>query len=65
VQTGKTWNGIVKNKSKNGDYYWVNATVYPVKKQNGTTKLISVRIKPTQEEIANAEELYKKLRREE
>ena len=65
VQNNKTWNGIVKNLTKNGNFYWVNATAYPVTKKNGEKRFISVRIKPTQEEIINAENLYKKMIKEE
>ena len=65
IAAGKTWNGIVKNKTKNGDYYWVNATAYEVIKNDGTHRLISVRKKPTQEEVAFAETLYQQLKKEE
>ena len=62
VKAGKTWNGIVKNKTKNGNYYWVNATVYNSKTPDGKDRIISVRVKPTADEIKNAIELYKNLR---
>ncbi len=61
IQAGKIWNGIVKNKTKSGDYYWVNATAFPSKDVNGNLRYISVRVKPTDDEIKNAEELYKTL----
>ncbi len=61
VQAGKIWKGIVKNKTKNGGYYWVNATAYPSKTPEGELRYISVRVKPTQTEINNAIELYKTL----
>ena len=61
VQKGKVWKGIVKNKTKNGEFYWVNATAYPSKNSKGETIFISVRIKPTQKEINDAITLYKKL----
>lgn len=61
IQSGKLWNGIVKNKTKNGNYYWVNATAYPSVDYNGKKRYISVRIKPTKEEIRSAEALYKTL----
>lgn len=63
VKSGKTWNGMVKNRCKNGDFYWVNATAYMVTKSNGVRKILSVRQKPTKDEILNAEILYKELRR--
>lgn len=62
IQSGKIWSGIVKNKTKNGDFYWVNATAYPSKNINGETVYISVRVKPTEEEIRNAINLYKTLK---
>ena len=61
IKSGKIWKGIVKNKTKNGDYYWVNATAYPSKTSDGELRYISVRVKPTREEILNALELYKTL----
>lgn len=59
VKAGKIWKGIVKNKTKDGGFYWVNATVFPSRDVDGTIRYISVRVKPTQEEIENAENLYK------
>lgn len=61
VKSGNIWNGIVVNKTKNGNYYWVNATVYPSKRRDGSIKYISVRVKPSKEEIENALKLYKAL----
>ena len=62
VQSGKVWNGIVKNKTKSGDFYWVNATAYQSKTQDGKLRYISVRACPTNDEIKSAEALYKTLR---
>lgn len=65
ISKGKTWNGIVKNTCKNGDYYWVNATAYPVTKKNGKKRFISVRVRPTKKEVEEAIKLYKKLKMKE
>ena len=61
IQKGNIWKGIVKNKTKNGDYYWVNATAYPSKTSDGELRYISVRVKPTELEVSNAMKLYKTL----
>lgn len=61
IQKGEVWKGIVKNKTKNGGYYWVNATAYPSKAANGKTRYISVRVKPTDEEVKQAQKLYETL----
>ena len=64
IQKGETWNGIVKNKAKDGSFYWVNATVYGVEKKVGK-RYLSVRVKPTKEEVDNASKLYKQMIKEE
>ena len=63
VKQGKIWDGYVKNKTKDGGYYWVYATVYPMHDpvRNARTYL-SCRRKPSAKEIADAEALYKTLR---
>lgn len=59
IKAGKIWKGTVKNKTKKGDFYWVNATVFENKNEAGEIRYISVRVKPTQEEITQAEKIYK------
>lgn len=61
IQAGRPWVGIVKNRCKNGDYYWVEANITPMAEQGELVGYISVRKKPTREQIANAEALYQKL----
>lgn len=63
VKNGKVWDGYVKNKTKDGGYYWVYATVYPLKdKVKNETNYMSCRRKPSEQEIQAAEALYKTLR---
>lgn len=61
IQAGKTWHGIVKNRTKDGNFYWVNATAYPSKTIDGKKRYISVRVQPTKKEIENASRLYESL----
>ncbi len=58
VQSGKIWKGVVKNRTKDGGYYWVFATIYSSQTADGSVKYFSVRVKPTTDEIENAEKLY-------
>jgi len=63
VNGGKTWTGYVKNRTKDGGFYWVFATVAPmVDPKNNKKYYLSCRRKPSAEEIKKAEELYKTLR---
>ena len=58
IQSGRSWMGIVKNRCKNGDHYWVNAYVTPVFKDGQIVEYQSVRSQATREQIARAEKLY-------
>jgi aerotaxis receptor len=62
VQGGKPWRGIVKNRCKNGDHYWVDAYVTPVYEGNTLVGYQSVRTRPDKSEVSSAETLYQKLR---
>lgn len=59
IKAGKPWCGIVKNRCKNGDHYWVHATVTPLPDGSGYS---SVRVPATRAEIAEAEALFAKMR---
>lgn len=61
VKAGKTWVGLVKNRTKNGDFYWVKANVTPVTKNGQITEYMSVRTKPERHEIMEAEKLYQQI----
>ena len=58
LKQGKPWMGIVKNRCKNGDHYWVNAYVTAVLENRQVVGYESVRVKPTSEQIKRAEALY-------
>jgi aerotaxis receptor len=59
IKRGRPWVGLVKNRRKNGDYYWVRATATPLPDGSGYS---SVRCKPARAEIQGADALYKKMR---
>lgn len=62
VQAGRAWNGIVKNRCKNGDHYWVDANVTPIRENGQMVGYISVRKKPSRTQIEAADQLYKQMR---
>jgi len=55
------WTGFVKNQRKGGGYYWVFATVLKRIDKSGKVSYVSIRTKPSRDDIAKAEELYKTL----
>jgi aerotaxis receptor len=61
IRQDKPWRGIVKNRCKNGDHYWVEALVVPVREQGQTVGYMSVRAPVSREQIAAADALYKQI----
>ncbi|MGB3275379.1 MAG: PAS domain-containing protein, partial [Castellaniella sp.] len=55
LKQGRSWTAVVKNRRKDGDHYWVRANVAPVYHQDTLSGYLSVRTKPSREEIAAAE----------
>ena len=62
LQAGRSWMGLVKNRCKNGDHYWVSAFVTPIRHGGKIVEYQSVRTRPGTEQIAEAENLYARLR---
>jgi aerotaxis receptor len=61
IGRGRPWSGIVKNRRKNGDHYWVRANVTPVMENGRPVSYISVREAASRAEIAQAEALFAQL----
>jgi PAS domain S-box-containing protein len=61
IKKGHLWQGIVKNKTSTGKYYWVKAMVFPIYHGTNITGYISVRSKPKREHIEQAIDFYRKL----
>lgn len=61
LRQGEPWSGIVKNRRKNGDHYWVRANAVPMVREGRVTGYMSIRTRATDEEIAAVEPLYKAL----
>jgi len=61
LDEGLPWRGLVKNRCKNGDYYWVKALASPIKVKDNIVGYLSVRSAPTREGVAAADALYKSL----
>ncbi|HET9643123.1 MAG TPA: methyl-accepting chemotaxis protein [Burkholderiaceae bacterium] len=62
LKGGEPWTALVKNRRKNGDHYWVRANAIPVVRGGRQVGYMSVRTKPTRDEVNSAEALYKDFR---
>ena len=64
IQSGRPWSGVVKNRRKNGDYYWVLANVSPLLRDGQPVGYVSVRTVPTRDQVAGASALYTRMQDE-
>lgn len=62
LKSGRPWTGMVKNRCKNGDYYWVLANVTPIRDGGQPVGYMSVRTTPSRQQVAAAEEIYRRFR---
>lgn len=62
LQSGRDWRGLVKNRCKNGDHYWVDATISSERNAQGQViGYFAVRRKPPQSQVTAVESLYAQL----
>jgi len=62
LKSGESWIGVVKNRCKNGDHYWVDAYISPIYHENRIVGYQSVRTKPSSRRIKDADRLYQRLK---
>lgn len=64
ISSGKVWRGEIKNRAKDGSYYWVDATIVPVLGENGVPKnYVALRVliterKAAEEKLRQGEEIF-------
>jgi len=59
LKSGKAWTGLVKNRCKNGDHYWVLANAAPIVENGKITGYASVRVKPGRDQVQAADGAYR------
>ena len=62
IKSGKAWTGMVKNRCKNGDHYWVEANAAPMLENGKMVGYTSIRVKPSREQVAAAELAYRQIK---
>jgi len=61
LQAGKPWTGLVKNRRKNGDFYWVLGNATPLIENGNVVGYLSVRTKPSRQLVEIAEPIYRQI----
>ena len=62
IRDGEEFFGIVKNRCKNGDHYWVLTRVAPIRKDGGISGYTSARFLPRAELVPDWEALFADMR---
>jgi aerotaxis receptor len=62
IEQRRPWSGLVKNRRKNGDHYWVMANATPMMDGEKITGYLSVRSCPDAAAVAAADALYAEMR---
>lgn len=62
IESGKSWHGVIKNRRKNGDYYWVDANITPLLEDGKPVGYVSLRYKPDAGQIAKADKYFASVR---
>jgi methyl-accepting chemotaxis protein len=62
LHAGRPWTGLMKNRRKNGDYYWDIASATPLREGGAISGYMTIRTKPSAAQIREAAALYAKLR---
>ncbi len=58
LKANKPWTGMVKNRTKTGDFYWVIANAAPIIENGQVTGYLSARRKPSREQVKQATDAY-------
>ena len=61
LKAGRPWKGIVKNRRKDGGFYWVEANVSPVRENGQIVGYQSVRSRPAPEQLDAASKAYARI----
>lgn len=62
LKAGRPWTGLVKNRCKNGDYYWVLANATPIYESGQISGYMSVRRKASESAISEVDAVYRQFR---
>lgn len=58
LKAGQPWTGMIKNRTKSGDFYWVEANAAPIFEKGVVTGYLSARRKPSRQQVEAATAAY-------
>jgi len=61
LKAGTAWQGLIKNRCKDGGFYWVEANANPIFVEGEIVGYMSLRTRPTAEQVRHAQQVYANL----
>lgn len=61
ICSDEVWQGYMKNKTRDGNYYWVYSTIYPYTNTKDEKCYMSIRRKASKEKIEKIQAVYKNM----
>lgn len=62
LKAGRQWDGMMKNRCKNGDYFWVETQITPQRKYGEIVGYVACRKKMSAQKIKEFENIYRLFR---
>lgn len=62
LKSGKAWTGLLKNRCKNGDHYWIEVNAAPILENRRIVGYTSIRVKPSREQVQAADRAYREIK---
>jgi PAS domain S-box-containing protein len=62
LQAGESWQGLIKNRARNGDFFWADTTISPVVERGSVVGYVAIRNKPNAFQIEEADYLHARMR---
>jgi aerotaxis receptor len=62
IKSGSAWSGVVKNRCKNGNHFWVEAHAAPMMENGKVVGYTTIRVKPSRAQVQAVEQAYRQMR---
>jgi len=61
IKSGSAWSGVVKNRCKNGNHFWVEAHAAPMMENGKVVGYTTIRVKPSRAQVQAVEQAYRQM----
>jgi len=62
IRAGTPWTGLIKNRARDGGFYWIQANVTPIRENGKALGYMAVGVRPQPARVAAAQQAYRAIR---